>query len=327
MEYQLKTYYNKENLPEMEDVSFFHYTSGFDWYKDISHYKPLMIVAFDGEKPVACMFALVMRINRFLYGSVFKRCYVSQQPAFFDENIPQDELFYAFVEKLLQEVKRQVFYIQFRHLGNPIFGYKAFREHHFYSIKWINICNSLQRKRKIWDQLSSTRKNQINKAIRKGVITTEFTSEEMLADLYKYIERQKDWRITDRFPPYQYFDNFFRYYIREGKGKILLCKHKNKIIGGVILGFEESTVYCLYYWGNQHIYKNLHPSIFSIWSAMDFAEKGGYTHFDFMDSGFFHEKAGKTRFLLQFGGKQKATRRWHRFNWPLINFFAKKIYD
>lgn len=327
MIYQFKTFYSKEDLPDLDDVNFFHYASSFDWYKDISYYSPLMIIAFDGERPVACMGALIMRINRFLHGSVFKRCYVSQIPSYFDETIPKEDIFYEFVETLLKEVKKKVFYIQFRNLGDPIFGYRAFRDHHFYSVKWINVRNSLQRKRKIWDQLFSSRKNQVNNALRKGVTIEEFTSEEKLPVLYKYINKEKGWRITDRFPPYKYFENFFCHYIKKNKGKIFLCMFKEKIIGGIILGFEKDVVYCLYYWGRVKSYKTLYPSIFSIWSALEFCEKEGYSYFDFMDSGFFHEKAGKSRFLLQFGGKQKATRRWHRFNWPLINFFANRIFD
>ena len=60
---------------------------------------------------------------------------------------------------------------------------------------------------------------------------------------------------------------------------------------------------------------------------MDYAERNGFKYFDFMDAGYIHEKAGKPRFLLQFGGKQHATRRWYKFNWGWINFFASKIYD
>lgn len=321
----MKTYYRKEDLPALEDLKFFHYASAFDWYKNISSYKPFMIVAFVGERPVACMLALIRRINRFLYGSVFQRCYVSQKPAFLGENLPQDELFYSFVETLLKEVKRKVFFIQFRNLDDPIFGYKAFREHHFYSIRWMNVRNSLQRKRKIWDQLFSTRKNQVSKAKRKGAVMEEVTTDENLAVIYKSVK--KDWKLRESFPPFEYFENFFRYYVLQNKGKILLCMYKGKIIGGIILGFEQKTVYCLHYWGHTKRYKKLHPSVFSIWSSLDFAEKAGFDYFDFMDSGFLFEKAGKPRFLLQFGGKQKATRRWYRFNWPLINFFAKKIYD
>ena len=60
---------------------------------------------------------------------------------------------------------------------------------------------------------------------------------------------------------------------------------------------------------------------------MEAAINLGCERFDFMDSGFFNENAGKPRFLLQFGGIQKASRRWYRINWQWLNFFANKIYD
>jgi lipid II:glycine glycyltransferase (peptidoglycan interpeptide bridge formation enzyme) len=185
----------------------------------------------------------------------------------------------------------------------------------------------LQRKRKIWDQLSSTRKNQVNKARRKGVVLEELTSHDNLREIYKLIDKSNNWKMSNKFPPYQYFENFFNCYVLHGKGKILLSRHNEKIIGGIILGFEQKTVYVLYFWGKEKRYKTYHPTVFTIYSAMELAEKEGYEYFDFMDSGYLNINAGKPRFLLQFGGKPKSTRRWYRFNWGLLNFLAKKIYD
>lgn len=328
MEYQIRTYYDREELPALRDKNFFHFVSSFDWYKNIPYYKPVMFVAFRDDEPVAAMFALIMRINRFLHGSVFKRCYVYQQPAFFDEKeVKTIELFHLLVKHLLKEIGNKVFFIEFRNLGDAVFGYKGFRENGFYSVKWINVCNSLQKKRNVWNQLSATRKNQFNRAKRKGVAIEEVVSEDKLPEIYRMIEKSKNWKISNRFPPLKYFENFFHHYVAGGKGKILITRYKEKIIGGIILGFEKDKVVVLYFWGKDKSHKALYPSVFTITSAMQLAESSGYSYFDFMDAGYLNPKAGKPRFLLQFGGKPKATRRWYRFNWKLLNFFAKKIYD
>ncbi|HLW10266.1 MAG TPA: hypothetical protein VKX35_07695, partial [Fermentimonas sp.] len=73
--------------------------------------------------------------------------------------------------------------------------------------------------------------------------------------------------------------------------------------------------------------KNIYPTIFTLYSAMQLAENDGFEYFDYMDVGFLNKNTGRLRFLLQFGGKQIATRRWYRYNWGLLNFFANKIYD
>lgn len=329
MKYHIKTYYSKEEVPKLKEIHFFHFTSSFDWYKNISYYKPLMFVVYRDEKPVAAMFALVMRINRLFHGSAFKRCYVSQQPVFYEKkkNINKIDVFNLLVAEMLKEIGNKVFFIEFRNLGDPVFGYKGFRENGFYSVKWINVCNSLQKKRNVWNQLSATRKNQVNKARRKGVTIEEVTEEEKLPEIYRLIEKAKNWQVSNRFPPLQYFENFFSHYVSTGKGKILITRYKEKIIGGIILGFEKDKAVVLYYWSKEKSYKALHPSVFTITSAMQLAESDGYKYFDFMDAGYLNPKTGKPRFLLQFGGKPRATRRWYRFNWKLFNFFAKKIYD
>ena len=329
MTFEIKTYYRKEDLPPLEDVNFFHYASSFDWYDAIPAYTPLMIVAFDAEeKPVAAMFAVIARMNRLFAGSFFKRCFIQQEPAFFDKNVPQIELFHQLISHLVQEVEDKVFFIRYEGLSSAIFGYKGFRENNFYYAKWIGVRNSLQRKRKIWDQLSASRKNQVNKAIKKGVVIEELLSENDLPEIYDLIRKANFQTIHQRFPPFRYFENFYHHYIKEGKGKVLLARYHGKIIGGIILGFEKqrATAYSLYYWGKTKLYKFLHPTVFSIFSAMQMSEKEGFQYFDFLDTGFLNDVAGRTRFLLQFGGKQRATRQWYRFNWRLINFFAKKLY-
>lgn len=328
MDYSLKVYYKKEDLPHLDDVSFFHNTCTFDLYKNLPYYTPLMIVCFQNEEPVASLFAHIMRINRFLNTSIFRRCYVSQKPAYYKENIAEEEIFSKLMNTLMIELKHKVFYIEVRNLGDPIFGYKAFRDNCFFSIKWINIKNSLQRKRNIWNQLSRSRRNQVNKAKRKGVYIEEVTKESELSTLYKLIDKNIHWKFSHRFPPYTYFDNFFHSFILDGKGKIFITKYQDKIIGGMIIGFHKNEIaYSLYYWGKTKTYKNLYPTIYTIWYAMTYAEEQGYKFFDFMDAGYIHEKAGKPRFILQFGGKQHATRRWYKFSWNWINFIASKFYD
>lgn len=328
IKYTVKTYYKKGDLPDLQDVNFFHYTSSFDWYSKSSAYTPLMIVAFDGKKPIAAIFAVIIRRNSFLKGTIFKRCFISQQPSFFDKSYSQIDVFNLLITHLVNEVKNKVFLIRYDSLNSTVFGYKGFRENRFYTTKWINIRNSLQRKRKIWDQLSTSRKNQVNKAIKKGVKIEELISEDSLPEIYKLIESTNNKKITHRFPPYQYFENFYRFYILKGKGKILLTRYQNKIIGGAILGLEDTTnVFCLYYWGKTKRYKTVYPTIFTLYSAMQLAEDNGFMFFDYMDVGYINKNAGRPRFLLQFGGKQTATRRWYRYNWGLLNFLANKIYD
>ncbi len=327
MRYQIKTYFKKEELPPLSDVKFFHYASSFDWYKDISYYKPMMFVAFDGERLVAALFALVLRINRLFYGAFFKRCKISQQPAFFDAEANKIEVFDALITAVVKQLESKVFYIEYRNIGDAIFGYKGFRENHFYSVKWINVKNSLQRKRNIWNQLAKSRRNQVSKAKRKGVTIEEITSPDRLVALRELIEKNRNRKISRRFPPYQSVENFFYCYVKEGKGKILVATQNGKIIGGIILGFEGKTVYSLYYWGKDKTHKMLYPSVFVIYSAMEMAEKQGFDYFDFMDAGYLNEKAGQPRFLLQFGGKPQASRRWYRINWKWLNFFANKIYN
>ena len=329
MKLEIKTYYHKNELPPLEDTHFFHYASSFDWYNEIPAYTPLMVVAFDDTgAPVSALFAVIARINRLFKGSFFKRCFISQQPVFFKKDVLQIEVFHQLISHLVREVENKVFFIRYENLDSAIFGYKGFRENNFYSVKWVGVRNSLQKKRDIWAQLSASRKNQVNKAIKKGVVIEELTSEESLPEIFRLIQKTNIRKITHRFPSYQYFENFYYHYIKKGKGKIVLTRYQGEIIGGAILGLEQgTTAYCLYYWGKTNRYKFLHPIVFTLYSAMKMVEEEGFSYFDFMDTDFLNGNTGRARFLLRFGGKQRTTRQWYRFNWRLINFLVNKFYD
>lgn len=328
MNYELKVFYDDEELPQLDDVSFFHNNLIFDLYRDVPSHSPIMIVCFEKGVPLASLSAHIVRINKILNNSLFRRCYISQKPAYYKNNLPEEDIFHLLLNKLVDELKKKVLFIEFRHLCDPIFGYKAFRKNNFFSVKWINIKNSLQRKRKIWNQLSRSRKTQVNKAKRKGVTIEEIKSNDELLLFYKSIDKNISWKFSHRFPPYQYFENFFKIFVSHNKGKIFITKYQDKIIGGIIIGLHQSKyAYSLYYWGKTKTYKTFYPTIYAIWHAMNYAEKNGYLSFDFMDSGYIHERAGKPRFLLQFGGKQHATRRWYRISCSWANIIGKKIYN
>lgn len=327
MSVEIHIFTRKEEVPPLPDKVFSHFMASFDLYQSISSYQPMMVVAYRDEKPVAAMFAYIMRINRFLYGSVFKRCYVSQQPAFFEENPDKEALMEEMLTALLNQVKWNVFFIEFRNLESTVFGYKSFRQHRFFSIKHINMRVEIEKNHPAWNELSARRRNRVTKAKRRGVKIEELTSPETLPLLYTYIEKTKNWRFTHHLPPYRYFENFYTHYVLQGKGKIFITKYQDKIIGGIIVGFENNKLISLYDWGHNNHYRLLHPSSFAIWHTIEYAEKNGFECVDFLESGYFNQKTGRIRSLLQFGGIEKATRRWYRFNWRVLNFLMRRIYN
>src|SRR5690606_39823048 len=105
----------------------------------------------------------------------------------------------------------------------------------------------------------------------------EVTTDDDLPEIYRLIRDTNQKKIRRRLPPYNYFENFYQHYVREGKGKILLTRYQGKIIGGAILGFQKrEKVYCLFYWGKSKRYKLLFPTIFTIYSAMKQSEDEGF---------------------------------------------------
>ena len=106
--YNVKTYYRKEELPPWKRAVFFIRPPDSTWYSNSPAYKPLMLVAFDADRPVAALFAVITALTAFS-GKLFQRCFITQQPQFFEKNLSQIDVFEKLITHLVEEVKIRYF--------------------------------------------------------------------------------------------------------------------------------------------------------------------------------------------------------------------------
>jgi len=328
MNIEVKIYFNIEELPTLPVEQYENCVDLFLLYKDIPYYKPFLLIAFSEGKPVASLFSYIMRINRFFGGSFFKRCYINQPPTFFyAENADVDEIFKELITKWYSFAKRQAFYLEVHNLESTTLGYGIFRKFHFISTKKINIKVQINEEIPVWNKLSLRKRAQVLKSQRIGLIIEELSTEEELRILYNYFEKYNNWKFVHQLPPYKYFENFYHQMTVRNKGNIFLTLYKNKIIGGNIVALKNDTITNLFDWSHSKRYAKLHPSTFSLWNLVEYGEKNGYKTIDFLESGHFNQKTGRVKKLINMGGIEKATRRWYRFNWKVINYFMSKMYN
>lgn len=325
MAIRLVTYRKGSPLPNLPGRRIEHSNELFHVYEQTAGYQPLLIVAYQEERPVAKLLSVVRKSMRKFPPSFIKRCEIYGAGEYFDESLNKETLFGEMLDYLTQEVIQSSFLIEFRNLEKPLFGYKHFRRNHYFSINWLRVYNSLHNLAPE-KRLESSRKKQINKAIQRGVTTKRLETEEELDYFLKMLKKSYSSKIRKHFPDINFFRQLTTQYPEKETSHIFLVKYKEKIIGGSFCIYSDGDAYLWFSGGMRKTYAWLYPGVMAVWAALVHAYEKGYKHFEFMDAGLPFKKFGYRDFILGFGGKQVSTRRWFRFRWKWLNNLSRWLY-
>lgn len=325
MAIRLITYHKASLIPHLPGCRFEHSSELFSVYEQTPGYRPVMIVAYDAERVIAKLLAVVRKSTRHFPPSIIKRCEIYGCGEYFTPPINKEQLFGEILEYLTNEVLKDAFLIEFRNLEKPLFAYRYFRGCHYFPIKWMRIYNSLH-SRNPKESLEPTHKRRIEKGIKNGaVIKTNPTVEEQDAFL-KMLKYAYSTKPGKHFPDINYFRQLIRLNSKKETARIFIVKHNEKIIGGTFCIYSGNNAYLWFTGSLNKTYPRLHPEVLSIWAAISHAYENNYRHFEFMNSGLPFSKFGYRDFILGFGGRQISTRRWYRFRWKWLNYIACRLY-
>lgn len=326
MAIKLSTITSIEELPEIEGTTLFHSNELFKIFKQTSGYKPIMIIAEEDNRCIARLMGTVRKSVRLFPPAIIKRCEVYGNGEYFDNSYDKEELFSLLLNKLTREVKKRSFLIEFRNLDNPLLGYQAFKKNNYFAINWLRVYNSLHSKSPE-ERLSSSRKKQINRALKSGVTIEIAKDEEEIRAFSMLLRKYYSSKIRKHFPHIGFFIQLSRKNAGQEIAKIFLVKYNNKTIGGSVCAFSKDTAYLWFSMGMKKSYPFEYPGIMAVWGAIKYSYENGYDHFEFLDPGLPFKKYGYREFILRFGGKQTSTRRWFRFRWNMLNKLFCKIYS
>ena len=152
----------------------------------------------------------------------------------------------------------------------------------------------------MWTGLSETRKRQINKAQKNGVVIEEAQTEQEVVDWYAILLNLYRRKVKTPLFPLSFFLAFFR----QKRGIYLLVKSEGKVIGGIMCPIKEKQ--CIYEWfvcGMDTQYKAFSPSVMATWAAMEYANTHHLARFDIMGAGEPGVPYGVRDFKAEFGGQ------------------------
>ena len=330
MPIKLTTYYHSKDIPKLPGSNTFHSKELFKIYEKTKGYTPLLIVA---TKNGVCMAKLLASIRKkttqLILPTFAKKCEVYGIGEYFCPKEEVDDLFGNILQHLTAEGLRRSFLIEFRNLGNPLLGYKHFKQNRYFAVNWLRVRNSLQKKEPLDQNFSTSRKRQIRRGLKNGAKIMEATTNQEIEEFALMLGKIYSAHIRKHYPSIEFFQHIKNSTADSGNqvGSVYIVKYKEKIIGGAAIAYSNKDAYLWFSGGMRTTYAKQNPGILAVWMALNGAKEKGYEHLEFMDVGLPFKKHTYREFVLRFGGKQSSTRRWFRFRWQWLNRLFCKLYD
>lgn len=327
MTLNINIYTKGGDIPDLPGNDIFHSKKLFLIYEATPKHKPYMVIATDENQEVVSYMMATVRKNRLLLPPFhINRCVIFGKGVYPNSKYVKEYLFGQMLQHFTKRARKDAFVIEFRDLGNALWGYKYFRENNYFPVNWLRVRNSLHSQASVNDRISPSRIRQIKKGLKNGATIEQITNPEDIKELAKLLHKIYATHIRKHFPNIVFFNHFEKYLIKDGEAKIFAVKYKDKIIGGSACIYSNGNAYLWFSGGMRKTHAPQYPGVLAVWAALKDAYENGYNHLEFVDVGLPFKKHGYRDFVLRFGGKQSSTRRWFRFRWQWLNKLCTKIY-
>ena len=322
-------YTSGDTLPAgLSDENFFHSPRLFDACRSTPRMRPYMVVAEtpDGV-PLAQMLAVVRYRSSLFPPYLYRHCRVmGEGVSLVDEHSQSSQstytsLFALMLQQLTSKLGRRMLFIEVSNLSQKMFGYRQFRECHYFPVRWMSIHNSLH-SRTPEERITPKLQRRIDRAYQQGIVTDDVQTEADFKAFSKLL-RHHNWLKPKRYIP---ADDFFRAIRQQGNGRLCVTRYHDHIIGCSAVVYSHRQAYLWYAAFRRKSYARLHPDLLTVWHAIKTSHTQGCEHIFFMDVGLPYSKNRYRDFILRFGGKPTSTYRWFRCSIGWVNRLLSWIY-
>lgn len=314
------------DLPEMTCNDFFHSVDFFKVIESTPMLQPVMAVAEDGNGTVVGhMLALVCQ-HRLLYTPVkYSHCRIYGEGDYDTSLADKDTVFALLLRCLTQRLRHGLcLYVECINISSKMFGYKSFRQNHYFHIQRQEIRNSLHSCPPV-KRLSDRTRRHIAAAERKGVYTQTVTPHSRdMEEAVRMLRRHYCLKPGVHVPHQDFFDGLAD---NSHCKMIATYNAEGRMIGTCVVVFSGSVACLLALASRRKQYMRLHPNDYTVWKAIECAYEQGARHFCFMDAGLPFRKSPLREFMLGFGGKPVSKFRWVRIPLRWFNNILDWIYN
>jgi len=223
------------------------------------------------------------------------------------------------LNSIVNQLRKKTIYIEIRNLHDTS-NYKNlflinnffFKDHYNYIVDTTD-----------FDIMKSRIKNnklrQIRKSLRNGARIKDNITPIDISRFYLILQHLYKTKVKKPLFPLSYFQELYK----TSFCKFLLVEYNDRIVGGIVLLFDEDTVYEHYICGENKKFNKIHPSVLATWAGLEYAANNGFEKFDFMGAGKPKIKYGVRDFKRHFGGDLVNYGRYIRINKPLLYKIGK----
>lgn len=323
MAIRLTTYEHSEDIPALPGTNIFHSTELFQVLEQTPGYHPVLLVATEEGQTIGKLLCITRpRVRMFRFVST---TYIYGTGEYFPCRYRREEIFDELLSYFTRCFTEQSFLLEFRNLEEPLFGYKYFRRNGYFAIKWLRVENTL-REESLQRWMSSSRKRQIARGLKKGAVMEVADSEEAIHEFFTLLQKHYSPKIHRHLPEEEFFLALQRHPSGRSMSRTFLIRYKGRIIGGSVCLFSDTKAYLLFSGGLRKSYPLQYPGVLAVWKAITYSMEQGYERFEFINAGLPFKKYGYRDFILRFGGKQLSSRRWFRLRWDWLNRLLIKMY-
>lgn len=225
MAIQVNIYEQSKDIPDLPGTNVFHSTELFQILEQTPGYRPVLLVAWEGNKAVGKLLCITRRNARIT--GLCNKTYAYGTGEYFHSAVKDETIFGKFLSYLTVRFQDDSFFLEFRNLEQSLFGYKYFRQNGYFPVRWLRVRNSIHHTA-LDKWASPSRKRQIARGLKNGaqmdVVNNRKDLEEFFAMLRKYYAS----KIHRFLPDLRFFISLLEHPTRDKLGQIFVIRYKKQ---------------------------------------------------------------------------------------------------
>jgi hypothetical protein len=290
----------KKFVSECKDGNVFHTPEYYDILKESADTSPIAIFYIEGEIITGVLLAATVKATRGLFSDFTSRAIVWGGPVVKDR---RSDVASTLLKEYCINTGRNLF-TQFRNLTDYNEFRNIFLENGFMYEDHMNIMFNLGKgKENLWQDVHPTRRKQINRSIRRGVIAEETVNidSETVTECYHLLSEVYK-RESLPLPGLDYFLNSAKHFSNSNILRIFIARFEGRIIGFRMILAYHGVLYD-WYAASSSADSDKYPNDLLPWIIMENGCAEGFTTFDFGGAGKPGVNYGVRDYKLKFGGE------------------------
>ena len=301
----------------------------YEFYRKVENFKPFVFIAENDQKEITgILLAVLIKEGKGLKGYFSSRVVVYGGPLIIQEK-EKPEILARLLDQLVSILKNKSIFIQFRNFFEWSDDEKSIFQNYGFSFRErLNLIVDTTDRANTWSNISESRRRQIRKGLKSGVVIENPKNEKEVREFYKLLEDLYTSKVKKPLPDWSFFKEFYNFSKRGQLGILKLIKNEERIIGGILAPVTEGKgIYEWYITGLDTEFKQNYPSILATWAPIEYGLEHNFEYFDFMGLGLPQRAYGVRDFKLKFGNRVVNFGRFARRNNKQVYRLAEVGYN